>query len=208
MSVTANTTGFTSGDLAGNARNSMFNKVTWAQSDSVYINLIKQQRIKFGDSGVDEFGMQLKNDNTNRSSFNYEQVFNNVTLKQLREYFNISDIRDGHWIANVDEDYGRITLKNVKVSQKNDEHSMTHEHLLFESINFRDLVITLDIDGEERKLYLDRNSSNFDQLNPIYDSKHIGFNGRYNSTNIYQTGVCQNLGYLIRCADTIIDIAI
>src|SRR5690554_303818 len=112
----------------------------------------------------------------------------------------------GKWIADVTEENNRITFTNVRVS----EHNGAHEHPVFQSISFRNIIITFDINGEEKKLYLDCDSPNFDPNNQTtFSSRQVGFNGKLDSdARDYQMGISQYLGYSFKCGDTFLDIEV
>lgn len=84
----------------------------------------------------------------------------------------------------------------------------THNHPVFKKVEFRDIIITLDIDGVEKKIYLDKNSINYDNIEPLYVDRSVGFDGVLDEKGGYQMGIKQTLFYQISCGDTFLDIEI
>src|SRR5690606_4388603 len=104
-------------DEAYYARNSMFNKVNWKKSASTSILGIPKQvdhKVVANSTAVGIEQFQLFTLNLSSQGFN--ESFNNSTLEQLRNKYNIPDFNSqGKWIADIVEEHGRITIQNVKV---------------------------------------------------------------------------------------------
>lgn len=194
-------------DPANLARTSLFNKVQWNQDSYISLNFPKQPNQSVLSNNV---SMGIENfvaKTFNITDYNFEGNFNNITLEQLRVNNGAPEYKGGYWTAIVNEENGRICLKNVKVHQTG-EHGHGHSHPVFEKIEFRDIIITLDIDGQEIKLHLDQNSPTFSQLFPASLFRKVGFNGSLNNNDGYQMGVKQTIAYVFVCANSLITLAI
>lgn len=189
------------------ARKSLYNKITWnspypfifrkmpQQSTSDVIISNNKQRIE----GMSSFSL-------NMTASEYEYTFNNVSLEDIRDNYGIPSFANGKWEAQVIEEQGRIVLTDVTIFQDTGHH--THNHPVFKKVEFRDIIITLDIDGVEKKIYLDKNSINYDNIEPLYVDRSVGFDGVLDEKGGYQMGIKQTLFYQISCGDTFLDIEI
>lgn len=207
MSLTSNIESIQIADAVKNARNSMFNKVSWNKRGEVSRDFPQQKEFDIPVNKTEQLFDNLKNLRFNISALNIVGSFSNTTLEQLRINHGGSAFKDhGKWIADVTEENNRITFTNVRVS----EHNGAHEHPVFQSISFRNMIITFDIGGEEKKLYLDSDSPNFDPNNQsTFSSRQVGFNGKLDSdARDYQMGISQYLGYSFKCGDTVIILSI
>lgn len=154
-------------------------------------------------------------------------TFNGKSLELIRSEItpNVPFNVDGYWEATIVEDLnGRISLSDASVSKfmlmdLNDPDSgMQHLHPVFSKVEFKNFIVTIKVkevnSGPDHfiKLYLDTDSNgniklaippNYTQIKRI-----VGTSGWLNNTGHYQIGICQQLLYVVKCGEKIINLNI
>ena len=208
MSQSINISSIKFTDNAIDARTNLYDKVRWRNESTISQYIPKQaDPPNLSMNTTNEIVESYTLNAFNISDFNFEGSFNNLTLEQLRQNYDIPEFKTGKWIAKLVENNGRISLQDVKVQHGSDGGN-THSSPVFETVEFRDIIVTLDVDGEEFKICIDKNTPNYYEVPEWGTYRRVGFHGELDNNTNYQMGIKQRNIYLIKCADSIISLII
>lgn len=191
------------------ARTNKFNKVVW--SNTGFPSFVQAGIEKLAQKEVFYKKTNMLLRQSNSTAIYIQNSFNGQSLESLRSTNNIPAYKKGGWVAEIQETNNRINIKNVFV--KPDPSTDIHNQSVFSSVEFRNIVITLDIDGTKKKIGLDQDSANY--IPPINVEVHreIGFRGMDIGSSQdddfdYQTGIKYTVQYSILCSNTVIFLTI
>lgn len=191
------------------ARINKFNKVVWLNNG--YPSFVQ--------AGIEELAQKevfYKKTNmllrqSNSTAIYKQNSFNGQSLELLRSANNIPPYKKGGWVADIQEANNRISINNVFI--KPDTSTNLHNQSVFSSVEFRNIVITLDIDGVKKKIGLDQDSANYISPDNVEIRREIGFSGMDIGSDSqdgydYQAGLKYTIQYSILCSNTVIFLTI